>query len=204
MEHGIDGALAIAFTFTVHLACSPAQWRRWMDSMNQRCVRRGWAAVWRIELQKRKVPHLHLVFHLPGARSADDSEVAAGIAAVRQAWLDVSGQAKDTAACEHAVHWKAISGTGWAVYQSLHDGKNKTAQLGWQGRQWGVWNRSAFSLLECQWATLTARQAVKFDRQLNRYSKSRGGKNRLPTSGNFHRICNGAVVARLAAWAHSQ
>jgi hypothetical protein len=29
----------------------------------------------------------------------------------------------------------------------LHDGKHKESQLGWKGKQWGIWNREAFT--EC-------------------------------------------------------
>lgn len=133
-EH-VPGAEVWAFTLTVHRPLGPSEWRTVTKRFRQRVKTLEWAGTWRVELQRRKVPHLHVAFWLsPGTDPV----------AVRDQWLQSTGEHTDPDALRNACMWKRIESAGWVVYMALHDGKSKTDQLGWQGKQWGVWNREAF------------------------------------------------------------
>jgi hypothetical protein len=126
-----------AVTLTTHAIFSPSDWRAISKRFRQSLVRVGFAGVWRVELQKRKTPHLHVAFWLPASDSVND---------IRTLWLRATGEHNDAQAFEYAVYSKPISQdeAGWAVYMGLHDGKHKTEQLGWLGKQWGIWNRGKY------------------------------------------------------------
>ena len=126
-----------AFTLTTHQFFSPEEWRSISMRFRQAVKYAGWAGIWRVELQRRKTPHDHVAFWLPPGVTHDY---------VARAWLIATGEVNDAEAREHAVHSQRIKQdqSGWAVYMSLHNGKHKEVQLGWQGKQWGIWNRSAF------------------------------------------------------------
>lgn len=124
-----------SITLTVHKSVSPGEWRAILGRFRHRVKDQGWAGVWRVELQRRKVPHLHVVLWLwPGE----------SVGHVASQWLQSTGEIYDLAAVKHAVRGREIESHGWVVYMALHDGKKKEAQLGWQGKQWGVWNRERF------------------------------------------------------------
>jgi hypothetical protein len=106
-----------------------------MMRFRQRLKDRGWAGVWRVELQRRKVPHLHVALYLAEGYCFGDVLIQ---------WCEATGEIHDMEALKHAVKGKRIEDEGWVVYMALHDGKKKEAQLGWQGKQWGVWNQDAF------------------------------------------------------------
>jgi hypothetical protein len=59
-------------------------------------------------------------------------------------WLRSTREENDPDAYKFAVFGKRIQDDGWVVYMALHDGKKKSDQLGWLGKQWGVWNREKF------------------------------------------------------------
>ena len=126
-----------AYTLTTHRIHTPPEWRAVMKRFRVALKGRGWAGVWRAELQKRKAPHAHVALWVPPGCSFH---------AVRDLWLNCTREQDDPGAYEHAVMGKKVpqDETGWAVYMGLHDGKHKTEQLGWLGKQWGVWNRAAF------------------------------------------------------------
>ncbi len=144
MKQKVEGFELWAVTLTTHKNFHD-DWRPLMKRFRTYLKRRGWAGCWRVELQKRKAPHLHVAFWLP---------LSVTLADVSALWLQCTGEENDQAAREHAVEGRKIPAdeTGWAVYMGLHDGKHKEAQLGWKGKQWGIWNREAF----------TERKAVEF------------------------------------------
>jgi hypothetical protein len=137
----VEGYNLWAVTLTTHEIFTPKEWRAIMKRFRVAMKYRGWAGLWRVELQKRKAPHAHVAMWLPAGVSLDD---------VRTLWLASTGEAKDLHAQEHAVYGRQIphDEAGWAVYIGLHDGKQKEAQLGWLGKQWGVWNRDQFTKRE--------------------------------------------------------
>jgi hypothetical protein len=58
--------------------------------------------------------------------------------------LAATGEENDPDAYKFAVFGKRILDDGWVVYMALHDGKKKEDQLGWLGKQWGIWNQEKF------------------------------------------------------------
>lgn len=96
--------------------------------------------VWRVELQRNRMPHLHLVVFLPPLVDSSFfiglwSRSLAGLFAIPS--LD--------AFLSHGVCIKPLDGNISAYrYICDHAGKRKQAQLGYQGRQWGVVGRGNF------------------------------------------------------------
>jgi hypothetical protein len=151
MTQKVDGSKLWAVTLTSHANFSPDEWRAVMKRFRNSVVFNGWAGVWRVELQRRKAPHAHVAFWLPPSVTLAD---------VSALWLQSTGEEHDLAAREHAVEGREIPAdeTGWAVYMGLHNGKHKEAQLGWKGKQWGIWNREAFSERKAVELVLSARE----------------------------------------------
>ena len=162
MVQKVDGFELWAITLTSHANLSPDDWRGVMKRFRTALVELGWAGCWRVELQKRKAPHAHVAFWLPPAVT---------LAEVSALWLRSTGEQDDAAAREHAVHGRKIPAdeTGWAVYMGLHDGKHKTEQLGWKGKQWGIWNREAFTERKAVELVLSEREHALFLRILRNW-----------------------------------
>jgi len=135
-----------AFTLTTHRAFAPVDWRAIMKRFRMALKRAGWAGIWRVELQKRRAPHAHVAFWLPEGVGHDE---------IQTLWLSATGEQQDPAAVKHAVRSSRIQqdDTGWAVYMGMHNGKHKESQLGWVGKQWGIWNSD----------TLVAREALMLE-----------------------------------------
>lgn len=127
-----------AVTLTTHHIFSPNEWRSACKRFRQSLIRENFAGVWRVELQRRQAPHLHVAFWLPPSATVE---------AVSALWLRATGEEGDPSAIAHAVMSKKIEAdeSGWAVYMGLHGGKHKREQLGWLGKQWGIWNRERFT-----------------------------------------------------------
>jgi hypothetical protein len=161
----VPGFDLAALTLTTHRVHSPAEWRAAIKRFRMRVKRLGWAGLWRVELQRRKTPHAHVAMWLP------PSVVLADVA---QIWLECVGEENDLLAREHAVKGRKIphDETGWAVYLALHDGKHKEAQLGWLGKQWGIWNLWKFRVREPERFELTPRQHGQFLRVLRHLDRS--------------------------------
>jgi len=74
-------------------------------------------------------------------------------------------------ASEHAVKIAEVgsqSNIGWWRYLAAHASKSKQSQLGWKGRQWGVFNARHLDLAEPTLIELTRRAEVKVLRCLKR------------------------------------
>jgi len=151
-----------AITLTTHANLSPDDWRAAMMRFRQAVKRAGWAGSWRVELQKRKAPHAHVAFWLPPG---------VGLADVFALWLHATGETNDQASRQHAVQGRQIppDETGWAVYMGLHDGKHKSEQLGWKGKQWGIWNRELFTEREAVELVLSETEHALFLRILRNW-----------------------------------
>jgi len=188
MTQKVDGSNLWAITLTTHANLSPDQWRAVMMRFRIYLKRKGWAGVWRVELQKRRAPHAHVAFWLP---------VGVDLAAVVALWLECTGETNDPAAREHAVEGREIPAdeTGWAVYMGLHDGKHKEAQLGWKGKQWGIWNREAFSEREAVELELSAREHALFLRILRNWDVA----DRMRRERDAEERADAETVARIRA-----
>jgi hypothetical protein len=166
MTRFVEDAALWAFTLTTHRICTPVEWREIMKRFRVAVKRSRWAGLWRVELQRRKAPHAHVAFWLPSGVGHEEVEAL---------WLKCTGEAEDAAAVEHAVRSRKIphDASGWAYYMGLHDGKSKEAQLGWVGKQWGIWNREILDTREPVVYTLAPRAHVALLRVLRKLEWAR-------------------------------
>jgi len=169
---GGDHSFPFAVTLTTHNIYTPEQWRSSIKRFRSKLAEDHpqWAACWRVELQKRKTPHLHCVFYLD--QCFPDSLVKVTLTRL---WLKAFREESSNAAWQYAVSVKDLSGeSGWVIYCTLHDSKHKREQLGWVGKQWGIWNRKSWEPRPALTAgTFTHRQRVIFCRRLRNWSKGR-------------------------------
>jgi len=132
--------------------------------------------VWRIELQKRKQAHFHLVVY--GHSFAD----AFGL---RELWEDVIKRMifkkgicspdQFSAFLRHGVSiddLTAANSSGIIGYLCDHTSKHKQEQIGWVGRQWGVVNRSALKVDSSTVFECTPKEWIQIRRQYIRLQKS--------------------------------
>lgn len=185
-----------AFTFTVRRDISATDWRSALKRFRMALKYQGWAGVWRVELQRRGVPHIHAAMWLP-----ED----VGWKAVRDLWLSATRQEDDREARRHAVLGKPIPAAkeaGWTVYQALHNGKHKESQLGWRGKQWGVWGRDMFTpRAPLEVRELRPEEEVQFRRFLGRFMRSKGSRAFIGRAGFTRMMDTRPTVLRwLACW----
>ena len=166
----------------------PAQCDDWQDDW-LKTVKRFWdylsrnivdfAGIYRVELQQRGMPHMHIVMF----SSASHWQLAAGLA--MEAWRNSLDGWK--------IDGKRVS-DGWingvtAQPQEItyansfrylydHESKQKQAQLGYKGKQWGVFARKWLSS-DIERVDLTEAQRIALYRILRKWSKKfYKGKNR--------------------------
>lgn len=142
--------------------------------------------VWRIELQKRKQAHWHIVMWARPIQSGVLYSLTCDELARR--WREcvlkhIAPLEERTAFGfdQHGVKVQALSAasaTGIIGYLCDHASKHKQEQLGWKGRQWGVVNRHALDLK----GTLLAEEedevhllAARQYRRLQERLRARGG-----------------------------
>jgi hypothetical protein len=193
-----------AVTLTARTDFTPEQWRsvvkRFRQTLSRKCP--DWAWCWRVELQKRGTPHLHCIAWGPAAPAP------VVLASVRCWWLAATGEAEDTASQKFAVMLRDIDGgqaSGWLVYCALHNGKSNGAQLGWKGKQWGLWNNSAWAPRPASArGNLPLASRVQFLRRLRRWSRGRNGRAkplaspwRVQSHHTVRRCLNQSTVGQL-------
>lgn len=87
--------------------------------------------LWRIELQKNGTPHFHIVL------STDNSS---DIVAFRDRFFDYVIKLLRYSPPDNAFEVRSLKDSDEAYsYVSSHSSKHKRSQLGWQGRQWGIY-----------------------------------------------------------------
>lgn len=175
----VDGAEEWAVTLTIHHPCSFESFRSWFHTFVMRVNRLRVGLVWRIELQRRGVPHLHCVVWVFDSRM---------IRKLEWVWLEVCEMVGDEDAELNACKSRPLEDGGWYGYLILHNTKAKQDQLGWRGRQWGVVNRRLFSLREEQIFDLTFEQYGRVRKLLNRIYKARGRKKDLPSLSSWQAV----------------
>lgn len=158
-----------AVTLTLRHHLSAEIWRHCWAVWSQQARRSGWPVVWRVELQRRGVPHLHLVTWGPESMCE----------AMREKWLKVWGIAHDPDHCAYAVDWRSANG-GWFGYVALHQAKHSEQGAGWQGRHWGVLNKELFVPRETMVHVLTPTQYQYVRRFLSWIYQRRGRRSDLP------------------------
>lgn len=188
LTHHVAGAQMWDVTLTIPGDVTPAEWDLLKRRIWKRWERAGFAVVWRVELQRRGIPHLHCVVWTPA-----DMPIEKRNALLYVAWWDALPDEKKFApgAWAHAAHVKGPytdieQSPKWLAYVAAHASKRKKEQLGWKGKQWGIINRSRFeerpALLEVE---LTPEEERKFKRTLSRYlhSKTRAHRAKLLQRG---------------------
>lgn len=200
LQHqGPEGSQVFGYSLTVPGTVTPDEWRTALRLWSKRVQRRGGCAIWRVELQRRGVPHLHVVLWAPEGSKA--------WRACSEDWLERCLPAK----CRtveggqaHAVKGSALWGDShrWYAYLVAHSSKHKASQLGWKGRQWGVVARARFSksvpVLE---VALTDRQRWSLQRLLRRMLGYRGRKARaMKRWGGWCRIVSPERLRPVLAW----
>lgn len=101
--------------------------------------------VYRVELQQRKVPHLHLISYHSSSDISNlkDDYFRLWLLSVRHLY-----GGKLSSFSRYGVYLDTqLSSVRALQYLSDHSSKSKQAQLGYKGKQWGIWGRENFSLL---------------------------------------------------------
>lgn len=143
-------------------------WDRWQHWFRRLYPHSGF--VFRHELQRRGVPHCHLVVH----KSLLDP-----IFTPQQALVSWSRAVSDFRSFDirafmlHGVKLDDLDNAPIRMFRYLadHTSKHKQAQLGYQGKQWGVVGRSNFSEKSSEYVSLSDRQFTIALRLLNRLSR---------------------------------
>lgn len=181
-REGPAGTVPYAVTLTLRREADAAEWRRVVQRFRVRVASRlKWWTVWRVELQRRRVPHLHAVMWVDVSEAeqvqTEDGFEPAFVGRLRREWLGAAGVGpEDWASWRYGVHARPIEGgraSGWACYVALHHGKAKESQLGWQGRQWGQWCGSLSVARVPVSVGLDRAALVVLARRLRRWSRGR-------------------------------
>ena len=181
-----EGCDPHAVTLTTHTWLSPEAWRSMVKRFRMLLRRKlpDWPAVWRVELQLRKTPHLHCLWWAPSELPVEVvKEVIEGL------WLKACREDKDRHSRNHAVKVRLLDGPGWLRYCTCHDTKHKQEQLGWLGKQWGVWNEKALQdRPPTTEGEVTEEDLVKLCRALKQHSRRRFKRKdgRLDKPKQFH------------------
>lgn len=129
--------------------------------------------VFRHELQKRKVPHCHIVCFLK-------SDIKVDVSDFLYYWLKaLKNKADDlVSAYKYSVKLDRLDDNALCMFRYLadHTSKGKQDQLGYQGKQWGVIGSKNFKKSQStSFEFSNDRQAINFHRQISRlvrYTKS--------------------------------
>lgn len=176
------GFLKCAFTLTVKAHREASEWRALMEWFRQLLALTQFSLIWRIELQKRGTPHLHGVVW---CRDSDHCEL------FRVLWLQASKQSGDLDAEKFACAMKVLEGPEWLAYCAAH--ASKTKQLGWVGRQWGIWGKRWLVPVQRTEVQISARAAVWCVRLLRRWKGCKVGVQ------GFSRLMCGSLARRFVS-----
>lgn len=181
-------------------------WRRLWEQMRHRLTRAGIECVWRVELQRRKQPHLHAV-----AWGSDDFVGGASTGATDTfcvlffGWHDLLKKFGNwrPGAFEHSVvcvrQDRLRDHCNWYRYLAGHLAKEKRSQLGWVGRQWG--RVGGAKSIEGDEMSVTRKEFYRVRRVFRRMFRMRRGLRGL--YGKTDLICNPVVGKKVVDWACS-
>lgn len=183
------------------------------------------SAVFRVELQQRGVPHLHIVFQLSKADLKEFAPLHLLIEISKRHLSDdwchsaclsgwpIDGDSGLTAFFEHGVKFSDIATRATAIrYLCDHASKAKQAQLGYQGKQWGIWGRRNLELVPPS-EVLAGRVAIALSRAFGGLRRYRLEDPRCPFGSRLtrRRSCSQGIsyahpstIGRLVAWAKQQ
>ena len=216
----LDCKHAYAVTLTVPgPEIAPPQWRRLWNTYNKRIERLGLNMLWRVELQKRHQPHIHgIVWHPSGGLPPGVTHDAV-MTGIRLAWWKVletlgpcswksdraehwcSNRMAVNGAVDHAVDVQAESRdsrSGWWRYVASHASKNKQAQGGWCGRQWGMIGRAKIQEAPAMSFELTFRQHSYVVRRMMRLMRTSHHFGNRGTVSWFARVSTVTAIIEMA------
>lgn len=134
-------------------------WHSW-SSNNCRRSFADCPMVWRVELQKRKQPHWHLVVFVQKGNAGTLQRMQFSDEwkrLIRETLKDKKGCSSwswetDKGFERFGVKWRSLtsrqSAVDYLAPELDHESKRKQEQLGWKGRQWGIINREAADLTD--------------------------------------------------------
>lgn len=189
VSEGPEGWEPMGFTGTVPGdVIDEAKWRLLWKAFRKQIP--SIPIIWRVELQQRKQPHIHLVTWIPPGQAGGMAKAQLLIAwwsAVQSlgpiTWTGkdgieyTGGRMAKPGADKYAVAIDELTQTddfGWWRYLAAHAGKRKQAQMGWRGRAWGVLNPDILKKNEGEKYGLTQRQWWRMRRWLRRLTTYRG------------------------------
>lgn len=153
-------------TLTLPGEHDPELWEKLSDSLKRRAYRAGVGYVWRVELQRRKVPHYHVVAFVPKESKAYRVFTEGWLLSLPEDRQRMKGARKH---CCHAEPMPENDcGAEWFGYLVGHTGKGKKDQLGWKGKQWGVVGRRLFHRVSSEFVGMGGRARARFQRGLCR------------------------------------
>ena len=221
----VEGMHMWDVTFTIPGEMTPEEWDLSKRRLFKRWERAGFGAVWRVELQKRKQPHLHVALWTPHV-----SELGEKFLLIAHAWVESlpKKNREHERGTDHAIHHKGPysdieQSPRWFEYLVAHASKQKKEQLGWKGKQWGIINRAIFQerkpMVE---VSMTFDEEKRFKRCLSRYLHARSKEHRtklrkkgiksrrrlrrmfFPSGCKTTRIMDPSVVTRMIAHVKSE
>lgn len=164
----LDGQKFLSFTLTLPCEISSENWALLVKRFFKRLSSHSFPVVWRVELQKRKVPHLHCVSVV---RTVLD------VGKIFDCWVGSCDSISDSDGISITRHngfllysfvAKWVRNENWFVYVATHTCKHKQSQLGWIGRQWGLVNRTFYHSNSSQSINLEGKNFVWFCRLIRR------------------------------------
>lgn len=186
--HVADG-LPFAASLTFPFDLPPEEFRRRFHNF---CVRSATPFVWRVELTKRRRPHLHIVGWAKGG--VDE------ICALQCLWWDIADAYIYRGGEEHSCVVELLRGVDWFTYVACHSAKHKQEQLGWQGRQWGVVRRADFVDVSVP-VSLSHSGAMAVLRVVRRLARCRS--KLYGSVGTSTWFIRSSTIASLRSWAES-
>jgi len=207
IEHEVPGSTMWSFTGTTQRICSPEEWRTIMSRFKTLITRAGFGAIWRVELQRRKAPHVHAVIYAPSVLIRRMEDVPGEI--IKGFWhRAIEVEKSSFSEQKYSANYQLCDDPEWIVYLAGHASKHKESQLGWLGKQWGIWNRSLFvSRLPLFASEMTVGASWLFWRTYQRYTfaklraKGYRSKMRAGLVGERVRCLDGSQWVRVAHWA---
>lgn len=174
--HRPAGSYTLAITLTIPGKASPEDWRKMLERFRYYLARLKIGMIWRVELQRRGVPHLHCVAVCDKIESSwgiwnawvrTCDGVYEGLLPSEQGYICLPWSAH-RGFIVYGFSCRVVQSAGWFGYVAAHTAKNKQVQSGWLGRQWGIFNEKALTFEESVSATVDDRFMVFLCRCIRR------------------------------------
>jgi hypothetical protein len=158
----VPGYSLKAVTLTTHRVMTKEEYQAARKRFAEAIKYRDWAAIARLEKQRRGARHSHLALWVPP--SVTDRQI-------RDLWLESTGEGSDPHARKHAVLVRSLTQdeAGWVIYMAKHDSKEAEAQMVFGEKHWTIWGQKTFQERDADKFTLSAEQHTKLLRVLRRH-----------------------------------